>query len=296
MRDELVKAAELLRLREPEKIDEALRLLQGTVFSFSMKVCGHREDAEETAQDVLMKSIRHLAKIESPSAMAVWLYKVARNRCWMSRRRSKFAPQATLTLDELMPDTTELASLTSAAQEAPEHRVLREEKADLLREAVLQIPPKYRLVLVLHDMEELETAEVAKISGLSENNVRVRLHRARLFVRRELAKGRFSRRKATAPIAGKLPNCREMFANLSEYIDRRIDDVTCERMAKHLDDCVPCKAFIKDLERAVERCRNYQVPCSAESSEHVRNLLKQEYLRLLAQVEPVSPRNPSRIL
>ncbi len=77
MRSELARAAELLRQPEPEKVDEALRLLQNTVFSFSMKVCGHREDAEETAQDVLMKSVRHLVKIESPSAMAVWLYKVA---------------------------------------------------------------------------------------------------------------------------------------------------------------------------------------------------------------------------
>ena len=288
MRSELARAAELLRQPEPEKVDEALRLLQNTVFSFSMKVCGHREDAEETAQDVLMKSVRHLVKIESPSAMAVWLYKVARNHCWMSRRRSTFAPQETLSLDDLMPDVTELASLTSSAQEGAEHRVLREENADLLREAVLRIPPKYRLVLVLHDMEELDTAEVAKIAGLSENNVRVRLHRARLFVRKELAKGRVSRAGGKVGSSRKPSNCREMFANLSEYIDRRIDDVTCERMAKHLDDCVPCKAFVQSLERAVQRCRQYQVPGSAENSERVRNLLKQEYLKLLAQVEPNS--------
>ncbi len=286
MRSELARAAELLRHSDPEKVDEALRLLQNTVFSFSMKVCGHREDAEETAQDVLMKSVRHLVKIESPSAMAVWLYKVARNHCWMSRRRSTFAPQETLSLDDLMPDATELGSLTSSAQEGAEHRVLREENADLLREAVLRIPPKYRLVLVLHDMEELETGEVAKIVGLSENNVRVRLHRARLFVRKELAKGRVPGVEGKAGARSKPANCREMFANLSEYIDRRIDDVTCKRMAKHLDDCVPCKAFVKDLERAVQRCRQYEVSGSAGHSEHVRNLLKQEYLRLLAQTDP----------
>ncbi len=288
MRIELARAAELLRQQEPDKVDEALRLLQSTVFSFSMKVCGHREDAEETAQDVLMKSVRHLVKIESPSAMAVWLYKVARNRCWMSRRRSKFAPQETLNLDDLMPDVTELASLTSTAQEGPEHRVLREEDADLLREAVLRIPPKYRLVLVLHDMEELDTPEVAKIAGLSENNVRVRLHRARLFVRKELAKGRSSGANSEARTSRKPPNCREMFANLSEYIDRRIDDLTCERMAKHLDDCAPCKAFVQDLELAVQRCRSYEVPGSAESSQRVWKLLKEEYLRLLSQAETIS--------
>jgi RNA polymerase sigma-70 factor (ECF subfamily) len=163
--------------------------------------------------------------------------------------------------------------------------VLREETTELLREAVLRIPPKYRLVLVHHDMEELETAEVAKIVGLSENNVRVRLHRARLFVRKELAKGRVPGVGGNAGASRKNTNCREVFANLSEYIDRRIDDVTCKRMAKHLDDCVPCKAFVKDLERAVQRCQQYEVSGSARISERVHNLLKQEYLRLLAQSE-----------
>ena len=66
--------------------------------------------------------------------------------------------------------------------------MLREEEAERVREAVLRIPPQYRLILVLHDMEELPTEDVASITGLTENTIRVRLHRARLFVRKELVK------------------------------------------------------------------------------------------------------------
>ncbi len=95
-----------------------------------------------------------------------------------------------LSLDELMPDREELEALEQSAPDSPEHSVLREEEAERVREAVLRIPPQYRLILVLHDMEELSTEEVARITGLTENTIRVRLHRARLFVRKELANGR----------------------------------------------------------------------------------------------------------
>ena len=278
MRPEISQAADLIRRGEIEK---ALGLLQGTVFSFSMKVCGHREDAEDTAQDVLLKSIRHLQKIEEPKALAVWLYKVTRNRCWMSRRRSKFAPQQTLSIDELMPDSEELESMTAEREKTPEKQLVAKQEAKRLHEAVLRIPPQYRLILVLHDMEELDTAEVAQITGLREGTVRVRLHRARLFVRRELARPSHTKRKAKKQSRnGKPVECKRLFAGLSEYIDNRVDDLTCERIQKHLADCPPCVAFVNDLSRAVERCRSFSVRCDSRTAASLQKLLAQEVTRL----------------
>jgi len=279
MRAEITDAVELLRRGDRDSIDRALRHLQQTVFSFSMKVCGHREDAEDTMQDVLMKSVSHLRTIDSPQALAVWLYKVTRNRCWMSRRRSKFAPQHPLSLDELMPDSAELESLTRADGDTPEAELLSKEQNEQVQNAVLRIPAKYRLVLVLHDMEELDTADVAKITGLSEGTVRVRLHRARLFVRRELQQAsprtrQIPKRKQPKPV-----DCRKMFAGLSEFIDERVDDISCDRIQKHLQNCPPCLAFIEDLNRAVKRCHSYEVPCEPRTADKVRKLLLQEFLR-----------------
>lgn len=285
MRQELIEAGNLIKADRPGAVEEALRLLQKTVYSFSMKVCGHPEDAEDTMQDVLLKSIPYLRKIESPQALAVWLYKVTRNRCWMSRRRSKFAPTQTLALDELMPDSAELQALTARPEESPESQLISAESEEKLRQAVLRIPPNYRLVLVLHDMEELDTSEVAKITGLREGTVRVRLHRARLFVRRELATPSAApapgkRKKATKPVA-----CREMFARLSEYIDGRMDQLSCERIQKHLHECPQCLAFVADLERAIDRCRSYETPCPPAISEKIQRLLVEEYLRFSLQTK-----------
>ena len=285
MRPELAQAIALLTSKDSARINEKIALLQNTVYSFSMKVCGHQEDAEDTMQEVLYKSLPHLAKLEDSRALAVWLYTVTRNQCRMARRKSKFAPAPAMTLDALMPDEHEMAALLADTRVTPEESAIQQQDEQRLQQAVLKLPPQHRLILVLHDMEELETAEIAKITDLKEGTVRVRLHRARLLLRRELAQpsSKSERRLLPKKPAGhkRSAGCREMFANISEYLDHRVDHLTCEEMQKHIESCAPCVAFIRDLERVVERCRHLNAGCAPETSAAIRKVLTQEYLRLL---------------
>ncbi len=186
MRPELIRATDLLHRNTPEAVEEAIGLLQNTVYSFSMKVCGHREDAEDTMQEVLSRSLPHLAKIQEPQQLAVWLYTVTRNRCWRMRRKSAHAPANMLSLDELMPSDEELEVLLRDAAKSPEGTLLRAEQHQMLHQAILRIPASLRIVLVLHDIEELTTEQVAQILDLRPGTVRIRLHRARLSVRKEM--------------------------------------------------------------------------------------------------------------
>lgn len=299
MRQDLTKATTLLQSKRPESVEEAVRLLQNTVYSFSMKVCGHREDAQDTMQEVLIRSLPHLAKISEPKALAVWLYTVARNHCWRMRRKSVNAPRQTLSLDELMPDKAELGLLLQDSAANAEDRLLNDEQRQLLRTAILSIPLPYRLVLVLHDMEDLDTEQTAQVLGIQPGTVRVRLHRARLSVRKEMARltdgallagpvpssSRKSARKK-ADVGERPPECRELFANLSEYLDGRIEPEPCEQMRKHIEACPACVAFIRDLRLAIDRCHKLDVPCDAEIAPRLRTLLTREYVRLLGSAAP----------
>ncbi len=281
------QALELIRENRPESIDRALALLQNTVYSFSMKVCGHPQDAEDTMQDVLLKSVPHLAKFDNPQALSVWLYKVARNRCVSSRRGSKFSRARNLSLDELMPHSHELQELLNSGVPNPEAALLNSESAEHLKQAVLAVPPQYRMVLVLHDMEDLSTAEVAKIMGLREGTVRVRLHRARLFVRQhlaKLAKGRLAANMVLRASAGepRQPRCRRLFAALSDYMDGVIDDATCDEMDRHLHDCQPCQAFLASLKNAVAQCRSYRPQADSKRAAQLRRELLLQYQRAVA--------------
>ncbi|HET8924657.1 MAG TPA: sigma-70 family RNA polymerase sigma factor [Candidatus Acidoferrum sp.] len=262
MRPEIEQVVQLIQRKDAKSLEEALELLQNTVFSFSMKVCGQRQDAEDTMQEVLLKSVPYLPKFDSPKALMVWLYKVAKNRCLMSRRKSKFAPRENLSLEELMPDRRELEKLSGNAEGTPESALMRRENARSLREAVQKLPPDYRLILVLHDMEELSDTDIVEITGLRLGTIRVRLHRARLFVRKQLAKQghhRVRRQVATPPVAvsaqSRERRCKEMFAELSNYLDDELDDSLCQELEKHMEGCEPCRAFLSSLEKSIQQCR-----------------------------------------
>ncbi len=258
MRPEIQNAITLLRSGRPESLDAALAILQNTVFSFSMKVCGHREDAEDTMQETLLRAARQLPNFESPEALAVWLYKVARSRCLMSRRRSKFAPQPHLSLEEVLPDRTQLETLTSKPRDgSPEQQLLRAENREELQQAVLRVPPPYRMVLVLHDMEELSPGEIARITGLRPGTVRVRLHRARAFLRNELA-ARPAHRRPVRPAHAPSRRCRKMFAALSDYLDRELDPAMCAKIEAHLAGCKPCVGYLASLEETVRRIKRHR--------------------------------------
>jgi RNA polymerase sigma-70 factor (ECF subfamily) len=250
-----------------------------------MKVCGHPEDAEDTMQEVLLKLLPYLQKFENPQALSVWLYKVARNRCLMNRRGAKKARNRHVSLDDLMPSEFELGQLLKSTGPNPEVNVLRDETRKRLRDALLKVPPLYRMVLVLHDMEGLSTSEVARVIGIREGTVRVRLHRARLLLRQELTR----REKAKRGVVDRIPaaagedstkrprNCREMFAALSDYMDGLVDDEHTREMEKHLNDCKPCVAFLDSLKSAVQQCRTYEPTCDTARAEELRQDLLHKY-------------------
>lgn len=297
MRTELVQASELLRRNTPEAIEEAIGLLQSTVFSFSMKMCGHRQDAEDAAQEVLFRSLKHLSKLEDAHALAAWLYTVTKNRCHRMRRGPLQRKGASLSLDELIPDEEELRRLLLAAQGGPENEAIRAEQRQLLHQAVLRLPVPLRMVLVLHDMEELASEQIAQILGLQMGTVRVRLHRARLAVRKHMAnllEGVPETIIAVKPSVTARPvECRELFANLSEYLDARVEPRTCEQMKAHIEGCPACVAFLKHLRAAIDRCRSLEVSCDPDVAARMRSLMTKEYLRLVSGPAPVASSRPS---
>jgi RNA polymerase sigma-70 factor, ECF subfamily len=258
------EALALIREDRPDATDRALSLLQKIVYSFSMKVCGHHQDAEDAMQEVLLKSIPHLAKFDNPRALKAWLYRAARNRCISNRRAAKFSPAKNLSLDELMPSRFELQDLLRSPAPGPEETLLSHETGEKLKQAIMAVPILCRMVLVLHDMEGLSTEEVAQIMSLREGTVRVRLHRGRLFLRRHLD-----------PIAKR---------HAARGLDGVVDDAMCDEMDRHLHDCEPCQAFLASLKNAVAQCRSYAPQFDEQRAQELRKELLPKYQSAVAEL------------
>lgn len=167
--------------------ERALKTLQQVAYEFGIKFCGSHEDAQDTAQETLIRLARQLKDFPDARALAVWLYKVAKTQCLMSRRKSKFAPAQMLPLELMAGELERSKAARKAWQIDPEEVVLNKELRERLESAVMALPKHYRLVLVLRDMEQLDTREVAEVVGISEQTAKMRLHRARMMVRKALA-------------------------------------------------------------------------------------------------------------
>ena len=174
---------------EPGAFDRFVDRFGNRIYAFGMRMCGHREDAEDVFQETLVTAYRKLSTLREPRALTSWLYRSVSNACLMKRRKSKFAPDRELSLDELLPQggvVEEGPVLPELA--SPDSHLYRRELGDALENAVRDLPADYRIVWLLRDVEGLSTEETAEALGLGISNVKMRLHRARLALRKDLAR------------------------------------------------------------------------------------------------------------
>jgi RNA polymerase sigma-70 factor (ECF subfamily) len=176
-----------IRADAPGAFDAFVARFGGRIYAFGLKFCGEREDAKDVLQDTLIQAYRSLRELEHPEAMISWLYRVAANACLMKRRKGKFEPEHEISLEELLPGPGEdLKAQIPDPSADPHDAAVRAETQARVRKAIGDLPPAYRIVLVMRDMEQLSTQEVATALGLEISAVKMRLHRARLMVRRSL--------------------------------------------------------------------------------------------------------------
>src|SRR6266487_5263816 len=169
-------------------MERLLMRAQEAAYRFSLLVCGHQEDAEDVMQDALLKTYQHVTAISEPEAFRTWLYTTVRNACLMKRRRHVGEPAHFVSLEQGIPamdGTTTPVEVVDKGRPA-DKRLIDDSIDDRLRHALKKLPPPYRMIVVMREMEGLSTREVATVTGMSEANVKTRLHRARLMLRRHM--------------------------------------------------------------------------------------------------------------
>jgi len=169
-------------------MERLLMRAQEVAFRFSLLACGHAEDAEDVMQDALLKTYQHVSRIVDPEAFRTWLYTTVRNACLMKRRRRAGEPVRFESIEQGGPGAGDQNAPIDILDRAPgvDQQLIDEWADDRLRAALKKLPPAYRIVVLLREMEGLPTKEVAAITGYSEANVKTRLHRARLLLKERL--------------------------------------------------------------------------------------------------------------
>ncbi len=158
------------------------------IYRFAHRLCGEPEAAKDLVQDTFLNAYRGFERFRGDAQISTWLYAIASRACLRMRRRRKGAPDRELSLEEFIPTSDgEFRLQIPIDGLSPEEALQNKELRHALDAAIDQLPKKYKMVLVLRDMEGLSAKEVGTIMGLNERAVKSRLHRARLFVRRQLS-------------------------------------------------------------------------------------------------------------
>jgi RNA polymerase sigma-70 factor, ECF subfamily len=174
--------------QKPEEFDRLYRDHVDLIYRYAYRLCGEAESAKDLVQETFLHAYQGLKDFRGEARISTWLYTIASRACIRMRRKRKGQPEHELSIEEFVPTSEGEYRLQIPMDGlSPEEALQNKELRKALDHAIEKLPQKYRMILVLRDMEGFSAKEVGTIMGLNERAVKSRLHRARLFVRRELS-------------------------------------------------------------------------------------------------------------
>ena len=182
---ELVEA---LRLHEPIAVERLVAKYGDRAYRLARGITGNAQDAEEVVQDVIWTVVRKIDTFRGESAFGSWVYRIVANAAYQ-KLRGRQSRGAELSLDDVLPRFDEqgrhVAPMADWSARVEDPAVQTDLRVALIS-AIDKLPPDYRTSLLLRDVEGLSHPQIAEALGLSLPTVKSRVHRARLFLRKQL--------------------------------------------------------------------------------------------------------------
>lgn len=185
--DEATLVAQL-RAGDEAAFEQVVRAYGGRLLAVARRIVGSEEDARDVVQDAFLNAFRSLNRFEGTAKLSTWLHRIVVNAALMRLRTRKRKPEQSI--ETLLPAFLEDGHYEERFKswDEPVDKIMeRAENRALVRKQIDALPEGYRTVLVLRDIEGLDTEETANVLGLSVNATKIRLHRARQALRTMLA-------------------------------------------------------------------------------------------------------------
>ena len=197
-----VALVERVRGGDVSAFDTLVRKYERQVFRIAQHITQNREDAEDVMQDAFLKAYEKLDQFQGNSKFYTWLVRIAVNESLMRLRRRRTGKMVSIDEDVETEQGSVPRDLADWAPD-PEQNYTQSELAEILRKTIQGLPPGFRVVFALRDVEGLSTEETAETLGLSIPAVKSRLLRARLQLRERLS--RYFKRKGGPAAVGPAP-------------------------------------------------------------------------------------------
>ena len=178
---------EKVRAGDASAYDALVRKYERQIFRIAQHITQNREDAEDVMQDAFVKAFEKLDQFQGNSKFYTWLVRIAVNESLMRLRKRRTGKLVSMD-DEILTEEGSVPRDFADWAPNPEQNYNQAELAEILRKTIQGLPPGFRLVFVLRDVDGLSTEETAETLGLSIPAVKSRLLRARLQLRERLSR------------------------------------------------------------------------------------------------------------
>ena len=174
---------------EKDLFYELIQPCERGVFLAAASILSNDADAEDAAQEAFLKAYQNLDRFRHESKFSTWLIQIAINNARMKLRKDRCFVYAAIDAGQETSEGDYIPTDFADWREIPSEALEQSELREALNKALNSLPEKYRIVLVLRDVQQMSIAETARALGISEENVKTRTSRARLQMRDRLAPG-----------------------------------------------------------------------------------------------------------
>lgn len=168
MQVEELQIMEQIRYGNANAFSELVKKYQNVVFSIALKILRNREDAEEIAQETFIKAYRSIHTFQGKSKFSTWLFRITYNTCITEVRKKRFP---TSSIDQVQ--------VNEVGEEGNFGEFQEEDRAKYLEMALKELAEDDYMLIILYYYQEQSVADISQVTGLSESNIKVKLHRAR---------------------------------------------------------------------------------------------------------------------
>lgn len=183
--DEAQKIASILA-GNTQQFHELIRPYERSAYVMALSMLKNEADAEDAVQEAVLKAFRNLRSFRGDSKFGTWLLSITLNEA-----RNRLRHRNAVKMESLDAPQDEQEQISPALlrdwREIPSQALERMEVKQMLQQAITGLPPIYKEVLLMRDVEEMSVGESAAALGISEGAIKVRLHRARMMLQKKLA-------------------------------------------------------------------------------------------------------------
>lgn len=262
-------------LRTKMNVEEIFKTYKDKIYRLAISIVRNDADAKDVMQNTFIKIIDNLKDFRNDSLISTWIYKIAYNEALMHLRRKR----SQNTLSNLLQRQTKKKELGLFINwsRLPDEHLLDTELKKRVDAAIMQMPIKYRMPLLLDSVEGMSLKDISKILGLRINSLKTRLHRAHYMINSEFSDYLKDKQEKEE---NKNPRCSIWNGFLYSYARGYLGEKRKKAFEKHIKGCPDCESFLKSYAKAIQfteglSCRDLPVELQDKIESFVLKLRKE---------------------